>query len=170
MSTVSKPTDLTAGPIAPALIRLALPLLFGNILQQLYNTVDAVIVGRFAGGAAFACHLSSVVLRAVGNTRPPCFSWPCPWGSTWCWTWGWRPGCPWGWRGLRWPQGWAGSESSPSGPLWSGKKFTNMKAAGADLHGQRPFSIEKSSSKSKSITIRLAWGILKPSCQKPRAA
>ncbi len=85
-------------------------------------------------------------------------------------TWGWRPGCPWGWRGLRWPQGWAGSESSPSGPLWSGKKFTNMKAAGADLHGQRPFSIEKSSSKSKSITIRLARGILKPSCQKPRAA
>ena len=38
MSTVSKPADLTAGPIAPALIRLALPLLFGNILQQLYNT------------------------------------------------------------------------------------------------------------------------------------
>ena len=54
MSTVSKPADLTAGPIAPALIRLALPLLFGNILQQLYNTVDAVIVGRWAGSDAFA--------------------------------------------------------------------------------------------------------------------
>ena len=53
MSTVSKPADLTAGPIAPALIRLALPLLFGNILQQLYNTVDAVIVGRWAGSDAF---------------------------------------------------------------------------------------------------------------------
>ena len=54
MSTVSKPADLTAGPIAPALIRLALPLLFGNILQQLYNTVDTVIVGRWAGSDAFA--------------------------------------------------------------------------------------------------------------------
>lgn len=54
MSTVSKPADLTAEPIAPALIRLALPLLFGNILQQLYNTVDAVIVGRWAGSDAFA--------------------------------------------------------------------------------------------------------------------
>lgn len=54
MSTVSKPADLTVGPIAPALIRLALPLLLGNILQQLYNTVDAVIVGRWAGSDAFA--------------------------------------------------------------------------------------------------------------------
>lgn len=54
MSTVSKPADLTAGPIAPALIRLALPLLFGNILQQLYNTVDAVIVGHPYGGEGVA--------------------------------------------------------------------------------------------------------------------
>lgn len=54
MATVSKPADLTAGPISPALVRLALPLLFGNILQQLYNTVDAVIVGRWAGSDSFA--------------------------------------------------------------------------------------------------------------------
>ena len=29
------------------------PDLAGNILQQLYNTVDAFIIGRFLGGAAF---------------------------------------------------------------------------------------------------------------------
>lgn len=45
---------LTSGPIRQQLISLALPLLAGNILQQLYNTVDAVIVGRFVGDGAFA--------------------------------------------------------------------------------------------------------------------
>lgn len=46
--------DLTRGPIRSQLIALALPLLAGNILQQFYNTVDAVIVGRVVGDAAFA--------------------------------------------------------------------------------------------------------------------
>ena len=47
-------TDLTHGPIRSQFIALAVPLLAGNILQQLYNTVDAVIVGRVVGDAAFA--------------------------------------------------------------------------------------------------------------------
>ncbi len=46
--------DLTRGNIRSQLIALALPLLMGNILQQLYNTIDAVIVGHFVGQAAFA--------------------------------------------------------------------------------------------------------------------
>lgn len=45
--------QLTHGNIGRQLITLSLPLLAGNILQQLYNTVDAVIVGRFVGDAAF---------------------------------------------------------------------------------------------------------------------
>lgn len=44
---------LITGKIEPQLISLSLPLLVGNILQQLYNTVDAVIVGRYVGDAAF---------------------------------------------------------------------------------------------------------------------
>jgi len=47
-------TDLTRGNIRSQLIALALPMLMGNILQQLYNTVDAIIVGRFVGDTAFA--------------------------------------------------------------------------------------------------------------------
>lgn len=47
-------TDLTHGPIRAQFITLALPMLAGNILQQLYNTIDAVIVGRFVGDCAFA--------------------------------------------------------------------------------------------------------------------
>ena len=45
--------QLTRGPIGWQLIFLSAPLLAGNILQQLYNTVDAVIVGRFVGESAF---------------------------------------------------------------------------------------------------------------------
>lgn len=44
---------LTQGSIPRQLIWLALPLICGNILQQLYNTVDAFIIGRFLGAAAF---------------------------------------------------------------------------------------------------------------------
>lgn len=45
---------LTRGSIPPQLVSLALPLIFGNILQQLYNTIDAMVIGRFAGETAFA--------------------------------------------------------------------------------------------------------------------
>lgn len=44
---------LTHGTISHQLAALSVPMLAGNILQQLYNTVDAVIVGRFVGDAAF---------------------------------------------------------------------------------------------------------------------
>lgn len=46
--------DLTQGPIRRQMIALALPLLASNILQQLYNTVDVTIVGRYIGEEAFA--------------------------------------------------------------------------------------------------------------------
>lgn len=51
---MSAAVSLTHGPIRRQLIALALPLLAGNIMQQLYNTVDAVIVGRVVGDSAFA--------------------------------------------------------------------------------------------------------------------
>ncbi len=51
---MAQTAELTRGPIRRQLVALAVPLLVGNILQQLYNTVDAVIVGRFVGDAAFA--------------------------------------------------------------------------------------------------------------------
>lgn len=46
--------DLTSGSIPQHLLHLAAPLIMGNILQQLYNTVDAFILGRFAGDLEFA--------------------------------------------------------------------------------------------------------------------
>ena len=55
---------MTRGPIGRQLIALAAPLLAGNILQQLYNTVDAVVVGRFVGNSAFgAVGVSGAVMN-----------------------------------------------------------------------------------------------------------
>lgn len=45
---------LTEGVIWKQLILFALPLLLSNFLQQLYNTADLLIVGRFAGDTALA--------------------------------------------------------------------------------------------------------------------
>ena len=39
--------DLTQGSIRAGLIRFSLPLIAGNLLQQLYNVADTLIVGRF---------------------------------------------------------------------------------------------------------------------------
>ncbi|MGO0861996.1 MATE family efflux transporter, partial [Clostridioides difficile] len=47
-------TNLTEGNIRNELLILMFPLLLGNILQQLYNTIDAIIVGRFVSQTAFA--------------------------------------------------------------------------------------------------------------------
>lgn len=53
--------DMTTGGIAGHLICFALPLLLGNIFQQLYNTVDTWVVGNFASNEAFS---------AVGSVGP----------------------------------------------------------------------------------------------------
>ena len=52
-------TLMTEGPIARQLIAFALPLLLGNLFQQLYNTADSLIVGNFLGSEALAAVSSS---------------------------------------------------------------------------------------------------------------
>ena len=46
--------DLLRGPILRSLLIFALPILISNIFQQLYNTADVMIVGRFLGPDALA--------------------------------------------------------------------------------------------------------------------
>lgn len=46
--------NLTKGPITVNLLLFALPLMFGNLLQQLYNVADTRVVGRYLGANAFA--------------------------------------------------------------------------------------------------------------------
>src|SRR5574344_3079792 len=47
-------TSITEGSIWKALLFFFFPILFGTVFQQLYNTVDTVIVGRFVGKEALA--------------------------------------------------------------------------------------------------------------------
>lgn len=46
--------DMTSGSEAGHIIRFALPMLAGNMLQQLYNIVDTFVVGKFIGDDAIA--------------------------------------------------------------------------------------------------------------------
>jgi len=49
-----KNQDMTKGSIYRCIISFAIPLFIGNVFQQLYNMVDAVVVGRFVGLKALA--------------------------------------------------------------------------------------------------------------------
>ena len=51
--------DLTVGNETKAILKLALPMIAGNLFQQLYNIADTIIVGRFIGPDA---------LTAVGSS------------------------------------------------------------------------------------------------------
>ena len=53
--------DLTQGKPLSGLIQFAVPLLIGNLAQQLYNTVDSIVVGKYVGDTALA---------AVGASGP----------------------------------------------------------------------------------------------------
>ena len=55
------PTDMTVGPPWKGIISFTIPMIIGNIAQQLYSTVDSIVVGRFIGANALA---------AVGITMP----------------------------------------------------------------------------------------------------
>ncbi|MDO4484178.1 MAG: MATE family efflux transporter [Clostridia bacterium] len=57
-----KNRNLTEGPIGRQLIRFALPMIAGNLLQQVYNLVDTLIVGRVIGAQALAAVGSSYTL------------------------------------------------------------------------------------------------------------
>jgi putative MATE family efflux protein len=54
-------SDLTQGSIVKSIIWFSIPLLIGNLFQQLYNAVDSYVVGNYVGKAALA---------AVGASTP----------------------------------------------------------------------------------------------------
>ena len=54
--------SLTKGPITKGILLFALPLMFGNLLQQMYNIADTWVVGRFLGADALAAVGSSYTL------------------------------------------------------------------------------------------------------------
>ena len=46
--------SLTKGPISSSILLFVLPLMLGNLLQQMYNIADIWVVGRFLGADALA--------------------------------------------------------------------------------------------------------------------
>ena len=54
--------DLTEGPVINTMIRFAVPMILGDLLQQCYNIADTIIVGRFLGADALAAVGSSFSL------------------------------------------------------------------------------------------------------------
>ena len=59
MNNTQSKTLLTEGSIWRKMVAFALPLFFGNLFQQLYNTSDSLIVGNFLGSNALAAVSSS---------------------------------------------------------------------------------------------------------------
>lgn len=64
----SHANDLTQGPIARGLLRFAAPLFIGQLLQQLYSTVDAWVLGNFesAQGLAAVTAVGSLTFLIIG--------------------------------------------------------------------------------------------------------
>ena len=61
LKSLSAPTDMTKGAPWKSIILFTLPMLIGNIAQQLYSTVDSIVVGNYVGDNALA---------AVGSAMP----------------------------------------------------------------------------------------------------
>ena len=61
VQTETKTRDMTTGTIWKHIIFFSIPLLIGNFFQQLYNTVDSIVVGNY---------VSKQALAAVGSTAP----------------------------------------------------------------------------------------------------
>lgn len=63
-----KVVPMTEGPIWKRIIYFAMPIFIGNLFQQLYNTVDSLIVGNYLGSNALAAVSSSgsMVFLLVG--------------------------------------------------------------------------------------------------------
>lgn len=56
-----EPTDMTVGTPWKRIVMFSVPMLIGNIAQQLYSTVDSIVVGHYVGDNALA---------AVGSATP----------------------------------------------------------------------------------------------------
>lgn len=54
--------NLTQGPVMRSMLRFAVPMILGNMLQQCYNIADTLIVGKFLGADALAAVGSSFTL------------------------------------------------------------------------------------------------------------
>lgn len=72
--------DLTQGSISKGILKFALPLMLGNVMQQLYHIVDTLVVGRYIGNHALAAVGSAYTLTVLITSV---ISGPCMGSGTW---------------------------------------------------------------------------------------
>ena len=65
---MTRERDLTTGNITTSLWLFALPLMLGNVMQQLYNLVDTWVVGRYIGDTALAAVGSSYTILTFSTS------------------------------------------------------------------------------------------------------
>lgn len=114
MEQTVKENSITQGVIWKQLLIFFFPILIGTFFQQLYNTVDTIVVGQYVGTSALAAvgTTSTLINLLLGflwasplapRSSSPSFSaretpktsarrctppWPWPWrgaSSSWCW-------------------------------------------------------------------------------------
>lgn len=70
--------DMTVGSPLRAIIKFAIPLILGYILQQMYLIIDAAIVGRWIGVGALAAvgASSSIMFLIMGFCNGSCAGLP----------------------------------------------------------------------------------------------
>ena len=61
MKKLFEPTDMTIGSPWKSIAMFSIPMIIGNVAQQLYSTVDSIVVGKYVGDNALA---------AVGSAAP----------------------------------------------------------------------------------------------------
>ena len=49
-----EPTDMTVGSPWKSIAMFSIPMIIGNVAQQLYSTVDSIVVGKYVGDNALA--------------------------------------------------------------------------------------------------------------------
>ena len=77
--TLFRSVDMRGGNPVGQIVRFSIPMLLGNIAQQLYNTVDSIIVGRFVGDNELAAVgsagpiLNLMIVLFIGFSTGACF-------------------------------------------------------------------------------------------------
>ena len=73
--------DMTKGNPAKLLLQFTIPLLIGNVFQQLYNMVDSIVVGNFVGENALGA--IGTVLFLFACFRIISRNWDCSFTILW---------------------------------------------------------------------------------------
>ena len=87
--TITTEKNLTEGKILKTMLMFALPMILGNLLQQIYNIADTMVVGRFLGAEALAAVGSAYTLMTFFDF---CSHWPL-YGKRRCFFY-----CLWSWK------------------------------------------------------------------------